>query len=440
MAFFSSWRKHEVEIEGRTPERDRFRCGLRRRYVTVVTVNSTTDCDDNHSLPCDAALLRCRGQPTIGGMGTASTSPLISESPEPGAVLASGKPSAGLGAATRPLQVTWEMTGACEWRISPSRLSRLQRDKRELSTAEAFNMIQDVAEMHVPLLVLTGGDPLLRPDVFPIVEFASQRSVRVSMTVVPTPLLTEAAIADLKAAGLMRIAFWLHGSTGSLHDACSGSAGSHKRTLEMIGACHEVQLPVQVCTMVSRRNFHELDPLIELLTRLDVVLWNVFFLVPPDRDHSEDLLSAAEHEEVFAKLYAASKRVQFQIKTSEGQHYQRFLLEQRVRESHGRARKSEVMMRANRGVNDSRGLVFINRVGEVYPSRYLPVSAGNMMQESLSEVFRNSDLFASLRDTSRLKGKCGHCPVRTVCGGSRARAYALTGDLFAEEPCCAYEP
>jgi len=346
----------------------------------------------------------------------------------------------GNGFHLRPLQVTWEMTQACEWKISPTRLARMPRDKQEFSTAEAFHLIQEVAAMGVPLLAFTGGDPLLRPDVLPIVEFASQRSVRASMTLVPTSLLDAGVIGELKSCGLMRAAFWLHGSTASLHDGYTGVRGSYRRSLEMIGACHEVRLPVQVNTIVRRENFQDLDPLVELLTRLDVVLWNVFFLVPADRSQADQLLSGAQHEEVFARLYAASRRVQFQIKTSEGQHYQRYLLQQRIRESHGRLSEADAMTRAPRSVNDSRGLIFVNRLGQVYPSRFLPLAAGNVTTESLSTVFRESELFVALRDSSRLKGKCGRCAVRSVCGGSRARAYAMTGDLFAEEPCCAYQP
>lgn len=343
----------------------------------------------------------------------------------------------GTAAHLRPLQVTWEVTRACDWKATPARMARMRRGKEEFSTVEAFNLIQEVAAMHVPVLALTGGDPLSRPDLFPIVEFAAQRSVRTSLTLVPTPLLTAEVIAELKASGLMRASFWLHGSTAALHDGYAGIKGSHARTLAMVGSCHEVGLPVQINTMFSRRNFHDVDPMIELLTRLDVILWNVFFLVPASRDQIDELLSAEQHEEVFAKLYAASKRVQFQIKTSEGQHYQRYVMRQKMRESRGSARQSEILPRAPKNLNDSKGYVFVNYRGEVFPSRYLPVSAGNLTAASLPELFRESPLFVSLRDSSRLKGKCGTCAVRHVCGGSRARAYALTGDLFAEEPCCA---
>jgi AdoMet-dependent heme synthase len=341
----------------------------------------------------------------------------------------------------RPLQVTWEMTKACDWKASANRSpSRAPRDKREFSTAEAFHLIEEVADMHVPLLVLTGGDPLLRPDLFPIVDFAAKHSVRTSLALLPTPLLDAEIIAELKTRGLMRLAFWMHGSTSSLDDSRWGVPGCHQRTLEAIGSCHDADLPVQINTILSRRNFRDIEPMIELLTRLDVVLWNVFFFVPANPGQAGELLSAEEHEQVFAKLYAASSKVRFQIKTTEGQHYQRYLLQQRARESRGRMTETESITCAPKGINDGKGFVFVDQTGEVYPSRFLPLSAGNVTVQPLSQVYGESSLFVSLRDSSKLKGRCGRCPARNVCGGSRARAYALTGDLFAEDPCCAYEP
>lgn len=333
------------------------------------------------------------------------------------------------------------MTNACHWKeVPPRSASRAARNQRQFSTAEAFHVIEQVAEMHVPLLALTGGDPLLRADLFPVIEFAAARSVRTSLTVLPTPALTAEVIAELKTSGLMRAGFWLHGSTPALHDVYWKVPGSYRRTLELVGSCHEVQLPVQVNTLMARRNFHDLEPMIELLTRLDVAVWNVVFFVPTRGGQMADMLSADEHEEVFAKLYAASSQVHFQIKTTEGQHYQRYLLQQRARESRGRMTEADVITCAPKGVNDGKGFIFINAEGEVYPSRYLPIAAGNVTRQPLSDLYCNSTLFSSLRDSSKLKGKCGRCAMRNVCGGSRARAYAVTGDLFAAEPCCAYEP
>jgi radical SAM protein with 4Fe4S-binding SPASM domain len=341
----------------------------------------------------------------------------------------------------RPLQVTWQMTRVSSWKTASARpVKNLPRDTNRVSTAEAFHLIEEVAAMRVPVLALTGGDPLTRPDLFPIIEFAARQSVRTSLTLLPTPLLEPATIAELKACGLLRVGFWLHGSTPALHDSHCGATWLYRRTLAMIGACHEVQLPVQVNTTVSRANFFDLDSMIELLIRLDVVSWNVAFLVPASRDKADAMLSAREHEEVFGKLYTAAKRVHFQIKTTEAPHYRRYLLQQRMRESGGRLREPDVLASAARAGNDALGTVFINDRGEAYPSRFLPLSAGDITRQSLAEVYCQSPLFVSLRDSSRLKGKCGRCFARTVCGGSRARAYVMTGDLFAPDPCCAFEP
>jgi radical SAM protein with 4Fe4S-binding SPASM domain len=316
----------------------------------------------------------------------------------------------------------------------------LPRHRTRFSTAEAFHLIEQVAAMHIPVLALTGGDPLTRPDLFPIIEFAALRSVRTSLTLVPTPLLEPAVIGELKTRGLLRVGFWLHGSTAGLHDSHWGTSGLYRRTLSIIGACHEVQLPVHVNTILSRTNFHDLDSMIELLIRLDVALWNVVFLVPATRDKAGAMLSAREHEEVFAKLYAAAKRVHFQINTTEAPQYRRYILQRRLRHSRGQLAESDVLASQLKSGNDTVGAVFINDRGEAYPSRFLPLAAGDITGQSLAEVYCQSPLFVSLRDTSRLKGKCGRCPARTICGGSRARAYVMTGDLFAADPCCAFEP
>jgi AdoMet-dependent heme synthase len=340
----------------------------------------------------------------------------------------------------RPLQVTWQMTQDCEWKpVSPKAVRRTRRTRREISTAEAFHLIDQVAAMHVPLLALTGGDPLCRSDLFPVIEFACRRSVRMSLTLLPTPKVDDNAITALKELGLMRIGVWLHGSTSALHDRYSKIDGSYRRTLEIIERCHEVQLPVHVNTTVARSNTQDIDPMLDVLTRLDVAAWNVFFFVPANAGEGDEMLTVQETEQAFGTLYRGSGRVHFQVKTTEAPHYQRYILQQLARESKTRFLELDAVRYAPQGVNDSRGFVFVDSSGEVYPSRFLPLSAGNVTEQALSDLYCNSSLFSSLRDGSRLKGKCCRCPVRGICGGSRARAYAITGDLFAAEPTCAYE-
>jgi radical SAM protein len=341
---------------------------------------------------------------------------------------------------SRPLLVIWEMTQACDLKCAHCRAnSRPNRHSLELSTAEAFHLIDQIAEMRVPLFVLTGGDPLKRPDLIPIVQYACRRGVRTSLTPSATPLLTREAVLRLKESGLMRLALSLDASTAEIHDGFRGVAGSYQQTLDAVEWCHEAGLPVQVNTTVSRYNLSHLDHMIDLLISLRVVLWSVFFLVPTGRAQFSQMLGPEEHERVFAKLYAASKRVKFHIKTTEGQHYRRYVLQQKARDARART-EEELIARAPNGVNDGKGFVFVSHTGEVYPSGFLPLSAGNVLWEPLPEIYRNSPLFTSLRDSSQLKGKCGRCDFKDLCGGSRARAYAVGHDPLAEEPCCAYIP
>jgi radical SAM protein with 4Fe4S-binding SPASM domain len=287
------------------------------------------------------------------------------------------------------------------------------------------------------MFVLTGGDPLKHPDLYRIVLYACQRGLHTSLTPSATALLTHDAIVHLKNSGLMRLALSLDGSTANLHDGFRGVPGSYERTLNAVEWCRKSGVPVQINATMSRRNFGDVDNMIELLKSLRVVLWSVFFLVPTGRAQMADLLTAEQHEQVFAKLYAASKQVKFHIKTTEGQHYRRYLLQRKAAGS-ASGRGEELIARAPVGVNDGKGLVFVSHIGEVYPSGFLPISAGNVLGEPLADIYQNSSLFRALRDSSQLKGKCGRCEFRDVCGGSRARAYANSGDPFAEEPCCSY--
>jgi AdoMet-dependent heme synthase len=352
----------------------------------------------------------------------------------------------------RPFIAIWETTQACDLACVHCRAcAQPARSSLELTTDDAKRLIDEVKALSVPVLVLTGGDPLKRPDIFELVEYASSHSVRISLTPSATPLLTREAISRLKACGLARLAVSLDGPTADVHDAFRRVRGSYQWTLNAVRWAREIGLPVQINTTITRHNLQYLDPTIALLEQLDIVLWSVFFLVPTGRGSTLDLISAEEFERVFEKLYETSRRVAFDIKSTEAQHYRRFLLQRRTEEKRkgnrdlsslriGGTGTPDGIGRAPRGINDGKGFVFISHLGEVFPSGFLPVSAGNVRRQSLTELYRQSPLFMSLRDSSNLKGKCRVCEFREICGGSRARAYALTGDLFAEEPCCIWQP
>lgn len=367
------------------------------------------------------------------------------------------KPSGKFDFDEKPYIAIWETTQACDLACVHCRAcAQPARSRFELTTEEAKNLIDQIAEMQVPVFVLTGGDPLKRPDIYELVDYAHGRGVHTSMTPSATPLLTREAIAKLKESGLARLAVSLDGSTAEIHDSFRGVAGSYRRTLDAIAWARDIGLPVQINTTVSRRNLHDFDSMVQLLENLDIALWSVFFLVPTGRGNTADLVTAEEFEAVFEKLYRISGKVTFDIKTTEAQHYRRFLLQRRAEErrsgTHSGATEvpaaqtfplalgGDGIARAPRGLNDGKGFVFISHSGEVFPSGFLPLSAGNIRQEPLARIYRESPLFRSLRDTSRLQGKCGVCEFKEICGGSRSRAFALTGNVMAEEPCCVYQP
>ena len=267
------------------------------------------------------------------------------------------------------------------------------------------------------------------------------------MTPSATPLLTKDIVVRLKEAGLARLAVSMDGASAETHDAFRGMSGSFARTLDAVRWANEIGLPVQINTTFSRRNIAEIDEIVALMEKLKITLWSVFFLVPTGRGKLNDLLSAEEFESVFAKIYSLSRTASFDIKTTEAQHYRRFVLQQRVAERKSglgsdsvHERSVDAIGRAPRGLNDGKGFVFISHKGEVFPSGFLPLSAGNIREQELATIYRDSPLFRDLRDTSKLEGKCGSCEFKEICGGSRARAHALTGNPHAEEPCCSYVP
>jgi len=348
----------------------------------------------------------------------------------------------------RPFIAIWEVTQACDLACVHCRASaQPDRHPMELSTDEGKRLIDQIAALQVPVFVLTGGDPIKRPDLFELIGHARSSGVRVSLTPSATPLLTREIVVRLKEAGLARLAVSMDGASAETHDVFRGLQGSYARTLDAVRWANEIGLPVQINTTFSRRNIGEIDSIVSLMEKLKITLWSVFFLVPTGRGKLDDLLNADEFEQVFAKIYSLSKTAGFDLKTTEAQHYRRFLLQQKVAECKAGAatltsqdKATDSIGRAPRGLNDGKGFVFISHTGEVFPSGFLPISAGNIRQQGLSSLYRESALFQSLRDTSNLEGKCGQCEFKEICGGSRARAYALTGNPNAEEPCCSYIP
>jgi MoaA/NifB/PqqE/SkfB family radical SAM enzyme len=276
----------------------------------------------------------------------------------------------------RPYIVIWEVTQACDLACLHCRAcAQPKRHPFELSTEEGKKLIDQIAEMQVPVFVLTGGDPLKRPDLFELIDYSRKVGVRVSLTPSATPLLTKEVVYKLKQSGLARLAVSLDGSHREIHDAFRGKSGSFDRTMEAIQWANEAGLPVQINTTFSRTNVEHFDSVARLIESKKIALWSVFFLVPTGRGKLANLLSADEFEEVFAKLYELSRTAPFDIKTTEAQHYRRHVLQRQVAaRRNGKVgskqpldRVQDSIGRAPRGLNDGKGFVFVSHTGEVFP-------------------------------------------------------------------------
>lgn len=359
-----------------------------------------------------------------------------------------------------PFIVIWEVTRACQLACKHCRAeAQPLPDPRQLTPEEGRALIDQIVSFGDPLpnLVFTGGDPLMRPDLFDLISYAVSRGLRVSMTPSATPLVTKEAMRRAKEAGLSRWAFSIDGSRAEIHDAFRQVEGSFDLTIRAIEYLHELGLPIQINSTVSRYNLNDLDDLAALVERLGAVLWSVFFLVPTGRGKMDDMISPQEHEVVFNWLYDLSLRAPFDIKTTAAQHYRRVVLQRRAASKGDRpvfvpgTGGMDLLLpnrdlgrdnvgRAPKGVNDGNGFVFISHIGDVYPSGFLPVSGGNVRKQSLVEIYRDSPMFRALRNPDGYHGKCGWCEFRYICGGSRARAYAVTGDYLESEPFCVHIP
>jgi len=337
-----------------------------------------------------------------------------------------------------PFVVIWENTRACDLACVHCRAAaQSKRSQFELTTEEGFRLIDEIGTMRPRVFVLTGGDPLKREDTFDLIAHAKEVGLEPALTPSATPLLTEEAVAKMKRYGLSRMAVSLDASNATLHDEFRRVPGSFDLTVRAIRAAKREGIPVQVNTTVTRRTIADLPAMVKILEDVGIVMWSVFFVVPTGRAKNSDLVTADEVEKFFGFLYETSKRVPFSIRTTEAMHYRRFLMQ------NGAAALPlgvQQTPRAPQGVNEAKGFVFVSHIGDVYPSGFLPLKAGNVKKQSLAEIYRSSELFQSLREPNNLKGKCGRCEFRELCGGSRARAWAMTGDVFASDPLCAYEP
>jgi AdoMet-dependent heme synthase len=338
-----------------------------------------------------------------------------------------------------PFIAIWETTQACDLVCQHCRAcARPHRDRHELATDEGFALLGSFAAARVPLVVLTGGDPAKRPDLVELVRFGSSAGLHMGLTPSATPLVTENLVGALAAAGLQRLAISVDGHDPAVHDAFRGVSGSFGHALRILLAARSWGIRSQVNTTVHAGSIGHLREIAALVADVSSVLWSVFYVVPTGRAEQHMLPSAEAVEASLRQLGDIAEQAPFAVKTTAAPHYRRVLLERKVARGGGPAHG--VFGAAGERVNDGRGFLFISHTGEIYPSGFLPIGCGNVRNADPIEVYRNHELFRTLRDADQLTGKCRACLYRKVCGGSRARAYAMTGSATASDPLCAYVP
>jgi len=350
--------------------------------------------------------------------------------------------------AEAPFLVIWETTQACGLACSHCRASaQSQRHPGELTTAEGQALLAETAGMGTPVFILSGGDPLKRPDLCGLIRAGKDVGLRMGTIPAATPALTEDLVRQLKDSGLDQMALSLDFPTPQGHDAFRGVPGTFDKTMRAIEWVHRHALPLQINTAVSARSAPFLGEMADLVERLGVVFWEVFFLVPTGRGAALGGLAPSQCEDLFEVLYSLQRRSRFIVKVTEAPQYRRYVAQ---REANDTGQMPVRLMRsegpghtvglAPRAVNAGNGFAFVSHQGEVFPSGFLPLSAGNVRSQPLATIYREAPLFRELRDVDALHGRCGRCEFRRICGGSRSRAYTLTGDHLAADPWCAYYP
>ena len=353
-----------------------------------------------------------------------------------------------------PRLVYWEATQSCALACIHCRASALpHRHPDELTTDEARGLMRQIADFdprRPPHLVITGGDPLRRPDLFSLIDYGRSLGLSISVTPAGTDALTPAVVRQFKEAGVASLALSLDGSTPARHDAFRRVDGSFAWTVAGARAITAAGIPLQINSMVTAETLDDIPHIYEVVRELGITRWALFFLIATGRGQGLAEVTPAESERVLNWIWrrAADPTTPFAIKTTEAHHYRRIGFTKLAR----RAAPDDVAQRPLEaivaspmgrgfGIRDGNGIVFVSHTGEIYPSGFLPLAAGNVRRgDSLVDVYRHHPLFVGLRDADRLEGKCGVCPFRRICGGSRARAYAATGNPLGSDPLCPYVP
>lgn len=345
---------------------------------------------------------------------------------------------------SNPMLVYWEMTQACGLACRHCRAEAVSTaHPDELTYEEGKNLLHQIAafDKPTPHLVFTGGDPLRRADLFDLIDEARALGISVSITPSATADLTIDVLAKLKAHGIDSFGLSLDGSTAARHEAVRGVEGCFDWTIAAAKAAATLGVPIQINTLVSEETVDDLPAVYELLKReFPVMRWSLFFLIEVGRGKVLQPISTERGEQLMNWIYDLSKRTPFAVATTEAPSYRRVALSRMREAGMGAAEIERTPVYRGFGIRDGHGIMFISNQGDICPAGFLPLAMGNVRHDQLLDVYRSAPMFQALHNPNLFKGKCGRCEYRALCGGSRARAFAATGDPLASDPFCHYEP
>ncbi len=344
-----------------------------------------------------------------------------------------------------PRLIAWELTQACNLRCLHCRASATeQRSEAELSGQEALRFVETLPELGSPILIFTGGEPLLRDDLFELAYKASSLGLRAVLATNGT-LIDARAARQIASCGIKRVSVSIDGPDSATHDSFRGLSGAFDRAISGIDEIKKTGVEFQINTTITRRNYNLINSISELALRLGAKALHIFLLVPTGRgkELSEEAITAVEYERTLQGFYHLEQNIDLELKATCAPHYYRIVKQNKKGRDAGKDMHhthSHGFSTMTRGCLGGTGFCFISSKGDVCPCGYLPVVAGNIKDTPFKDIWYEAPLFKELRDLTRLKGKCGRCEYKVVCGGCRARAYKQWGDYLAEEPLCIYQP
>lgn len=338
--------------------------------------------------------------------------------------------------------VAWEVTRNCNLNCAHCRAAATNQDYAgELDTPSALRLLDQIADVGQPIVILTGGEPLMRPDIFELAEYGNARGLRMVMAPNGT-LITEAVAKKMDASGIQRISVSLDGATKERHDGFRGVEGAFDGALRGISAAKSQGIEFQVNTTISKYNYDQIPEILKLAENLGAVALHIFLLVPTGRGKYivDQAITAEEYESTLNWFYDQKQKTNLQLKATCAPHYYRILRQRARKEGLSVTYDTHGLDAVTRGCLGGTSFCFISHTGIVQPCGFLDLNCGDVTKAPFSEIWWDSEIFNALRNFDNLKGKCGACEFKSVCGGCRARAYEATGDYLAEEPLCSYQP